>query len=247
MKNMKQRSKKISNLFMCCICAFAIVAIAVGTGYTLAFFSHSTKTGPQSLSFGTIVIQEGSNAANVNLGAIVPGQVVNVENVENVENLQDKDNLISFKTTENSLSCYLRVKIAIVCEKSKDTQTDAEKKFIESLTIGTDENKNIILGLSENTSAKWSLNSDGYYYFVTSSNTSNNLQPVTADSGTIGFLKSVTFPKNIKNEIVVNGTPYKDVQNGLSFKFEITCQAIQSAHVSGTLNDDVKNIFNSIQ
>ena len=237
-KNMKQRSKKNFSLFVCCICAFVIIAIAVGTGYTLAFFSHSVKTGPQSLSFGTIAIQEGSNATTIELGSVLPGEI---------KSSSDSGAYVSFKTTDNSLPCYLRVKIAIVCEKngSSTELTEAEKKFVNSLKIGNNKEEDIILGLSENTNSKWVLDNDGYYYFVATSNT-NNLQPVSAGTN-IDFLKSVTFPKNIKNEIVVNETTFTNVQNGLTFKFDITCQAIQSAHVDPTLNDTTKDIFNSIQ
>ncbi len=247
---MKQKYKRFSSIFMNCVCVLAVVAIAVGTGYSLAFFSHSVTTEPQTLSFGKIEITEGSNAAKVSLGAVIPGETKNA-NSDMSNKPNNTTSLVSFKPTTESLPCYLRVKIGIECENVTDGNMAQVEEFMNGLTIGSNLDTNIVLAFCENSlssvSCVW-VKVDDYYYLVTKateSSSSKNLQPVAAGE-TAHFLKSVTFPKNLSNTVEVNGTTYTNVQSGLTFRFNIVCQAIQSAHVSSTLADEVKNIFNSI-
>ena len=243
---MKQKYKRFSSIFMYCVCVLAVVAIAVGTGYSLAFFSHSVTTEPQTLSFGTIKINEGVNTANINLGAVVPGETKDATNctVKDLSGNSVNNRLVSFKTTQESLSCYLRASVKIEIKDKKDADlTASEKAFINYLTIGTTDDAMVKLTLGTNVGT-WVYDNDGYFYLM-QKNATTTLQAL-ATGQEVYFITEIKFSSDIKNEFTSNGTTYTDVQSGLTFRFNIVCQAIQTAHVSSTLTDEVKNIFNNI-
>lgn len=241
---MKQKYKRFTNIFMCCVFVLAVVAIAVGTGYSLAFFSHSVTTEPQTLSFGTIKINEGVNSAAINLGPVVPGESKNATNCDVLDfaGVKVNDRLISFKTTPESLSCYLRASVKIEVTNNGSQTDEAVNEFINHLTIGTTDAEMIKLTLGTNVGT-WVKNGD-YFYLMQSASTAN-LQSL-ATGVEAYFITEIKFSSNIKNEFTVNGTTYTDVQSGLTFKFNIVCQAIQSAHIGPALDDNVKGIFDSI-
>lgn len=237
---MRQKNKIFSNAFMHCICALAVVAIAVGAGYSFAILSHSASTDPQTLSFGMIEIVEGSNAVNIDLGAIIPGETK--KSTDPLTGKNHSNSLVSFKPTNESLPCYLRVSIKVEL-KNKGSSTladDVINQFVNSLNVGTGDSDKVKLTLGTNVGT-WVYNSDGYFYLMKTSR-QTELQSVNPNQEAY-FITEIKFSSDIKNEIAVGGSTYKDVQSGLSFRFKIVCQAIQTANVNPTLNDSVKGLF----
>lgn len=241
---MKQKYKKFSSIFMYCVCVLAVVAIAVGTGYSLAIFSHSVTTEPQTLSFGKIEITEGSNAASIDLGAIIPGETK--KSTDTLTGKNQNNSLVSFKPTNESLPCYLRASVKIEIKDKKDADlTVREKAFINYLTIGTTDDAMVKLTLGTNVGTWVYGDNDGYFYLM-QNNTTTTLQALETGNEAY-FITEIKFSSDIKNEFTTSdGTTYTDVQSGLTFRFNIVCQAIQTAHLSSTLTDEVKKVFNSI-